>query len=263
MKDRPIYIASCSFGKDSMATILLAYLHNEPLDRIFSVEVMFDNANGISGEVPEHIQWVHNFAIPYLRVLFGNRVQIDIVKSKTDYVRAFTRKLTKSKAHPERVGRALGFPMVGMCVINRDCKVATIKEYNKQFNQQLIQYIGIAADESERLKRLDGDKISLLQKYGYTEKDAWDLCKRFGLLSPIYKISSRGGCWFCPNAKRSEQLYLRKNHPEIWARLEELNATHKHEMISKTFTIDKTFEQICKEMDFLDRQTKLDFGSYE
>ena len=28
------YIASCSFGKDSIATILLAREHNEPLDEI-------------------------------------------------------------------------------------------------------------------------------------------------------------------------------------------------------------------------------------
>ena len=28
------YIASCSFGKDSCATIILAYLNNEPLDLI-------------------------------------------------------------------------------------------------------------------------------------------------------------------------------------------------------------------------------------
>lgn len=28
---KPIYVASCSFGKDSIATILLALKHNEPL----------------------------------------------------------------------------------------------------------------------------------------------------------------------------------------------------------------------------------------
>lgn len=42
------YIASCSFGKDSMATILLAREHNEPLDEIVYCEVMFDE--NISGE---------------------------------------------------------------------------------------------------------------------------------------------------------------------------------------------------------------------
>lgn len=41
------YIASCSFGKDSIATILLAREHSEPLDEIVYCEVMFDE--NISG----------------------------------------------------------------------------------------------------------------------------------------------------------------------------------------------------------------------
>jgi 3'-phosphoadenosine 5'-phosphosulfate sulfotransferase (PAPS reductase)/FAD synthetase len=259
METKPTYIASCSFGKDSIATILLAYLHNEPLDRIFSVEVMFDNANGISGEIPEHIEWVHNFAVPYLRALFGNKVQIDIVKSKMDYVKAFTRRCTRSKEHPERVGKPRGFLIGGKCVMNWEGKMNTIHEYMKSIETPIISYVGIAADEPERLARLGGDKLSLLEKYGYTEKMAWELCERFGLLSPMYKIGTRGGCWFCPNMKRTQQCHLRKNNPELWKRLEGLYEKHKHEIISYTFSYDKTFEQICKEMDFIDRQTTLDF----
>ena len=39
---RPRYIASCSGGKDSVATILLAAEKNEPLDEVIYSEVMFD-----------------------------------------------------------------------------------------------------------------------------------------------------------------------------------------------------------------------------
>ena len=39
---RPKHIAACSGGKDSVATILLAAKHNEPLDEIVFSEVMFD-----------------------------------------------------------------------------------------------------------------------------------------------------------------------------------------------------------------------------
>lgn len=56
------YIASCSFGKDSIATILLAREHNEPLDEIVYCEVMFDE--NISGELPEHRDFIYNVAIP-------------------------------------------------------------------------------------------------------------------------------------------------------------------------------------------------------
>ena len=57
---KPMYIASCSFGKDSIATILLALEHNEPLDRVVFAEVMFDHQRGISGEIPEHIEWIYS-----------------------------------------------------------------------------------------------------------------------------------------------------------------------------------------------------------
>ena len=40
MKEK--HIASCSFGKDSVATLLLALEHGEPLDEAVYCEVMFD-----------------------------------------------------------------------------------------------------------------------------------------------------------------------------------------------------------------------------
>lgn len=77
-----MYIASCSFGKDSIATILLALENNEPLDRVVFAEVMFDHERGISGEIPEHIEWVYNTAIPKLEEM---GVKVDVVRAKKDY----------------------------------------------------------------------------------------------------------------------------------------------------------------------------------
>ena len=60
---RPRYIASCSGGKDSVATILLAAEKNEPLDEVIYSEVMFDQK--ISGEVPEHRDFIHQKLKPF------------------------------------------------------------------------------------------------------------------------------------------------------------------------------------------------------
>ena len=46
------HILTCSFGKDSIATALLALQHGEPLDELVYSEVMFSNT--VSGELPEH-----------------------------------------------------------------------------------------------------------------------------------------------------------------------------------------------------------------
>ena len=51
------YIASCSFGKDSIAAILLAIRHKAPLDEAVYCEVMFDK--DISGEIPEHRAFIY------------------------------------------------------------------------------------------------------------------------------------------------------------------------------------------------------------
>ena len=63
----PKHVASCSFGKDSIATILLALEHGEPLDEAVYCEVMFDDAT--SGEVPEHQAFIYQAAIPALEKL--------------------------------------------------------------------------------------------------------------------------------------------------------------------------------------------------
>ena len=84
---KPTYIASCSFGKDSLATILLALEHNEPLDRVVFAEVMYDHKRGISGEIPEHIEWIYGKAIPKLESM---GVKVDVVKDKDDYRHFFT-----------------------------------------------------------------------------------------------------------------------------------------------------------------------------
>lgn len=89
-----IYIASCSFGKDSIATILLAIENNEPIDKVVFAEVMFDISRNISGEIPEHIKWIYNTAIPKLKKI---GIKIDIVRSKKDYKFFFENKIQKGK----------------------------------------------------------------------------------------------------------------------------------------------------------------------
>ena len=111
-----------------------------------------------------------------------------------------------------------------------------------------MQYIGIAKDEQERLLRLSGNKVSLLDKYGYTEQDAKQLCREAGLLSPAYEFTDRGGCWFCPNAKLRELRHLYDYHPELWRRMLELQALpgKVSEKFNRTMTfadIDAIFKQ--------------------
>ena len=203
------HIVSCSFGKDSIATVILAREYGEPLDEIVYVEVMFDH--GISGEVPEHRDFIYNVAIPRFKE-WG--YPVTVLHSEKTYMDCFFHTCVKGKTK----GKRKGFVMVGKCDVSRDCKKRPIRDWAKEQKKDIVQYVGIAKDEPKRLASLKKEKgkISLLEKYGYTEAMAYDLCKEYGLLSPAYKFTNRGGCWFCPNARDGELRHLRNNHPELW-----------------------------------------------
>lgn len=205
------HVASCSFGKDSLATILLALMHSEPLDEVVYCEVMFDDA--ISGEVREHRDFIYGRAIPFLE---RNGIKVVVLRSEMTYIRSFYRVLQKGQS----AGKLNSWPLCGKCCIQRDCKLPPIRAYMRSLGSGVVQYIGIAYDEQERLTRLEAEKtISLLEKYQKTERDAADICKRAGLYSPAYAFSDRNGCFFCPNAKERELRHLYECHPDLWARL--------------------------------------------
>lgn len=234
------YIASCSFGKDSLATILLAKEHDEPLDEAVYCEVMFDK--DISGEVPEHRDFIYGTAIPRLEDM---GIKIIVLRSEKTYVELFTGRVTRG---PKK-GMVRSFPLCGKCAVQRDCKIRPIRRYQTGLPPGTVQYIGIAQDETERLLRLEGGRqVSLLAKYNFTEKDAWEFCRKAGLLSPVYAFTDRGGCWFCPNAKLPELRHLYDHHPDLWARMLELQAipgktTEKFNRTQKFSDIDELFRQ--------------------
>ena len=233
------YLASCSFGKDSLAAILLAKKHGEPLDEAVYCEVMFDKT--ISGEVPEHRDFIYTKGIPALERM---GIKVTVLRGKKTYVDLFTGRITRG---PKK-GMLRSFPVCGKCYVQRDCKLRPILRYQKTLPPDTVQYIGIAKDEQERLLRLEGRQVSLLEKYNCTEQDAKELCRQAGLLFPIYQFTNRGGCWFCPNAKRKELRHLYDHHPELWARMLELQAlpgkvTEKFNRTQRFSDIDAMFRE--------------------
>lgn len=84
----------------------------------------------------------------------------------------------------------------------------------------IVQYLGIAADEPERIVKHDkpGFKMPLVE-IGWDEAFCRQWCEGNGLLSPIYTSATRGGCWFCHNQGVDQLRQLRHNYPELWALL--------------------------------------------
>ena len=116
----PKHVVSCSFGKDSIATILLALEHGELLDEAVYCEVMFDNST--SGEVPEHQAFIYQAAIPALEKL---GVPVRVLRSEKTYTSVFMGKVTRG---PKK-DMIRSFPVCGKCYVQRDCKMHPIRQY--------------------------------------------------------------------------------------------------------------------------------------
>ncbi len=179
------HLLSCSFGKDSLGSAILAVAHGEPIDAAVYARIMFDKDR--SAEAPAHEEFIHNVAIPKL-ASWG--IKTIIVDSPVTFKDCFYRK----RCRGPNVGKHVGFPIPGRCDVLRDCKLPAIKIAQNLFpNDKVMWYLGIATDEPHRLERLNDNQVSLLAKYGYTEKNAAYLCKHYGLYSPQYDVARRGG----------------------------------------------------------------------
>lgn len=242
------HIVSWSGGKDSTATIILAHMLGLPIDLIIICIVWFDKKRGITGEHPEHITWIHNYAKPLFES-WGYKVEI--VSSDEDYLTWFFKTRTEKCRNKNNIGKYVGFPMGGFCNIQGE-KTRPIKNHLKSLGDPGIdycEYVGICADEKERIKTLEKSKgkRSLLAENGYTQTDAKRLCEKHGLLSPTYKFANRGGCWFCPNQGIEQFARIKQYHPELWNELEILSRTEN--MVSRGFKYGKTFQTIDAEVD--------------
>lgn len=120
-----------------------------------------------------------------------------------------------SKSNP----RILGFPIVkgNWCVNWLKIPVFSKSSLAQGAKINTVQYLGIAADEPERIARHTKDGYMLpLVEIGWDEAYCRQWCEKNDLLSPTYTTATRGGCWFCHNQPIDQLRLLRKNYPEYW-----------------------------------------------
>lgn len=210
-------IFNLSFGKDSMATLILAAEQGIPIDRVMYCDIRFNEE--ISGEHPLMAKWIPT-AEKKLKELFG--VTVDHAYSGVSFEEQFY----KVKQKGNHVGDRYGFPFVISAWCNGMLKLQAIKKYEAQFrNEETTTFVGIAYDEPvrwERMRKKETERRkyrSLLVEQKLTEQDAIRICRRYDLLSPMYEVDGiyRGGCWFCPKQCLADLYSLWKNYPELFA----------------------------------------------
>ena len=216
-------IFSLSFGKDSMATLILAAEQGIPIDRVLYVDIKFNDE--ISGEHPIMAEWIPR-AEKRLKELFG--ITVDHAYSG----RGFEKQFWTKKCRGGHVGDIYSFPYPIQSWCQEKLKIRAIAHYKAKFKKEnLVDFLGIAADEPNRWARKveEMNKTgvcyrSLLVEQNLTEQDAMAICKKYDLLSPMYGVDGifRGGCWFCPKQCLADLYSLWKNYPELYGKLLEM-----------------------------------------
>lgn len=209
------YIASLSYGKDSVAMLEVIRKNGLPLDRIVHVEIMATEE--IPADYPETMQW-KQYADKIIQDRYG--LTVEHIRARKTYEEMFYGIPNRKSYNTEKQGQIRGFPSLRSQWCSRALKVRLMKNLFKGS----VQYVGIAADEPKRFGQLTEAVRSPLVEYGITEKDCMEICREIGLLAPTYLQSKRNGCWFC-HAQPNEQLrLLRKQHPDFWKKLLEWDA---------------------------------------
>lgn len=200
------HVLSLSYGKDSIACIEAVKELGLPLDRIIHAEIWATKT--IPADLPPMIEFKKK-ADKVIKSRYG--VEVEHITAKYTYEEVFYRTIKSKKSKHE--GQIYGFPIIKAMWCKSKLKISTLK----MIGNDDIQYIGIAADEPKRLEKLDGvKKIAPLFLVGWNEQKCFEWCKKNDLLSPIYKNTARGGCWFCPCQGVDQLRLLRKNYPELW-----------------------------------------------
>lgn len=98
-------------------------------------------------------------------------------------------------------------------------KTKPMAKYIQKYKDQgynVIEYIGIAADEAHRAK----NKAYPLIEWGWTEENCLEYCKSKGFdFGGLYDHFTRISCWCCPMQTVESFRELRTYKPHLWQKL--------------------------------------------
>lgn len=210
-------VVNFSGGKDSTAMLLRMMELGEHIDEVICCDV--------GKEFPamyRHIDKVR-------KIVESNDIKFTILKANYsfDYY-MFEHEITKVRnGNQPKQGFAWPLPTVRWCT--KTMKIGVVDKYFKELKKtfDLIQCIGIAVDEPERINKKNNnrDGVTLpLVEWGWSEQDCLNYCYSHGFdWEGLYKIFNRVSCWCCPLKSLDELRKLRQFFPDLWEELKEMD----------------------------------------
>lgn len=221
MRDKKecMYIASCSMGKDSLAMVLRLLDEGKPLDAVVYFETGAD------------FETISRNANILARLLKWHGIPLIVLHPKV----AFFELMTEKEVHKRNGTIQRGYSFCGgVCRWGTTLKTDAIKKFYKTLNtQKIIEYVGIAADEPQRVGKAAGatganvEKVYPLIEWGMTERDCLNFCwkrgwhwKENGI--DLYTVFDRVSCWCCTNKNLKELRGMYEHFPRYWKALKML-----------------------------------------
>ena len=219
------FIASCSFGKDSLAMVLRILEENLPLDEV----IFFDT--GMEFDSIYHNRDRMKRLLAERKILFSelsskNHFLFDMFVRPVKYRNPETKQYPIHYGYEWCGGRGIRWGTSG--------KLSAIMNHYKEYyqNEEITEYIGIAADEPERIN--DNYKKSIIKVYPLvdwrmTENDCLTYCYDHGWDwnengVELYSVLDRVSCWCCQNKNLRELKNIYMYLPEYWQRLRGLQS---------------------------------------
>lgn len=212
MKDDYI-VVNFSGGKDSTAMLLHMLELGEHIDEVVTCDTGMEFP-----AMYEHIAKVQKViekaGIKYTTLRPNNSFQYYLLDCPV-----------KSEKYGDHHG--YGWPSVNCRWCTKFFKIIPTKVHFKELSSKynVIQCIGLAADETRRLARKNNKNENHrhpLTEWGWTEKDCLNYCYSLGYdWGGLYMLFKRVSCWCCPLASLPELKKLWIHYPELWAKLEE------------------------------------------
>lgn len=218
------YIASISFGKDSLAMLLKLIELKYPLDEV----VFYD-----TGMEFEAIYKIRDKILPILK---EHNIKYIELKPKESFEYTMFEKPVKKRNGTTSYGYSW---CGGRCRWGTTEKLKVIEKYCKGH----YEYVGIAYDETNRLdKERKGNKLFPLADWKMTEKDCLQYCYNKGLNweengIELYSILDRVSCWCCANKNLKELENYYKYLPEYWEKLKGLQTKTNRPMKYNKYTV--------------------------
>lgn len=209
-----------SGGKDSSALLLLMIEKGLPIDAVIRADtgVEFPEMEDHIAKLDDLLYRERGIHVTTLRHPHGFEwLMLDVPQQQK---RAIERRIA--------MGQPLsgyGWPGFGTRWCTGQLKTHLMdKEVNRlKQEKNALHCIGIAADEAHRCKD-DPHKRYPLVECGITEAQALQICYDRGFdFGGLYELYHRPSCWLCPFQRIGELRQLRHHHPELWARLLDLD----------------------------------------